>query len=282
MGAMGEVMTANLLAGGFKLTVWNRTAAKCDPIKALGASVGTTPKEVFDQSDIVFVMLSTPDAAMEWWTENAVHANGKTVIDCATLGAECMIKVGDMVTSAGGKFLEAPVAGHSGMAKAKTIEFLVAGPKEILEAATPAMQSMSKGQNYCGDQIGNASKMKLVVNSTLGNMMAACAEGLVLTEKAGLSQEQYLGIIGSHAALSNGLFKLFGPKMVAGDHTPLFMTKHEAKDVGLALDMAKASDAAAPISAAVSSLLQDTIKDGHGEKHMSAIYETLKKQGART
>lgn len=273
-------MTTNMLAAGFKLTVWNRTAAKCDPIKELGAAVAATPKDVFDQSDIVFVMLSTPDAAMEWWTENAVHAKGKSVIDCATLGADCMIKIGDMVTAAGGKFLEAPVAGHSGMAKAKTIEFLVAGPKELLEAASPAMDAMAKGKNYCGEQIGAASKMKLVVNSTLGNMMAACAEGLVLTEKAGLSKEQYLEIIGSHAALSNGLFKMFGPKMVAGDHTPLFMTKHEAKDLGLALDMAKSSDASAPIAAATAALLQDAVKEGHGEKHMSAIYETLKQRSS--
>merc|ERR1712007_176447 len=102
--------------------------------------------------------------------------------------------------------------------------------------------------------------------------MASLAEALVLTEKAGLSQEQYLGIIGSHAALSNGLFKLFGPKMVTGDHTPLFMTKHEAKDLGLALDMAKEADAAAPIAAATSHLLQEAVKDGYGEKHMSSIY----------
>eukprot|EP00931_Biecheleriopsis_adriatica_P092998 TRINITY_DN66747_c0_g1_i1.p1 TRINITY_DN66747_c0_g1~~TRINITY_DN66747_c0_g1_i1.p1 ORF type:complete len:309 (-),score=72.46 TRINITY_DN66747_c0_g1_i1:25-900(-) len=278
LGQMGEAMTANMLAAGLQLTVWNRTSAKCEPIEKLGASVGASPKEVFDQSDVIFVMLSTPDAAMEFWRDQVCHTKGKTVVDCATLGADCMVKIGEMVAAAGGKFLEAPVAGHSGMAKAKTIEFLVAGPKDLFETVGPSMDTMAKGKNYCGEKIGDASKMKLVVNSTLGNMMASLAEALVLTEKAGLSQEQYLNIIGSHAALSNGLFKMFGPKMVAGDHTPLFMTKHEAKDLGLALDMAKSAGADAPIAAATSTLLEDTVKDGYAEKHMSAVYETLKKR----
>jgi 3-hydroxyisobutyrate dehydrogenase-like beta-hydroxyacid dehydrogenase len=236
---MGEAMTTNMLSAGLNVKVWNRTSSKCDPIKALGASVGATSKEIFDQSDVIFVMLSTPAAAMEFWTENAKHAKGKIVVDCATLGADCMATIGEKVSAAGGKFLEAPVAGHSGMAKAKTIEFLVAGPKDVFETVGPALDTMAKGRNYCGEKIGDGSKMKLVVNSTLGNMMASLAEALVLTEKAGLKPQQYIDIINSHAALSSGLFKMFGPKMLAGDHAPLFMTKHEAKDLGLALEMAK-------------------------------------------
>merc|ERR1712217_56849 len=91
---------------------------------------------------------------------------------------------------------------------------------------------------YLGEQIGLGSKMKLVVNSTLGNMMVTCAEGVSLSQKVGLEPEKYLEIIGNHPALSNGLTKMFGPKMLADDHAPLFMTKHMEKDMGLALDMA--------------------------------------------
>merc|ERR1719461_294083 len=136
------------------------------------------------------------------------------------------------------------------MAKAKTIQFLVAGDKDVFDKAGPSMDVMSKGKEYLGEQIGLGSKMKLVVNATLGNMMVTCAEGVSLSEKVGLEPEKYLEIIGNHPALSNGLTKMFGPKMLADDHAPLFMTKHMEKDMGLALDMGSAAGQSMPVSSA--------------------------------
>merc|ERR1719356_1773553 len=270
-----------MLAAKLPLTIWNRTPEKCEPIKALGAEVAATPQEVFEKSDIVYVMLSTPDVAKAWWSENAKFSTGKMVIDCATLGVETMVYISGLVTGAGGKFLEAPVAGHSGMAKAKTIQFLVAGDKEVFDKAGPSMDTMAKGKEYLGEEIGLGSKMKLVVNSTLGNMMVACAEAVSLSQKVGLDPEKYLEIIGNHPALSNGLTKMFGPKMLADDHTPLFMTKHMEKDMGLALDMATPAGQAVPLSAAAHRLYKAALQDGESENHMSAVYRTLKKMEAK-
>jgi len=277
IGAMGEAMTTNMLAAGLSLTVWNRTAAKCEPIGALGAKVAATPEEVFANSDIIFVMLSTPAAAREWWDANYKLAAGKMVLDCATLGVEPMQYINGLVTSVGGKFLEGPVAGHSGMAKAKTITFLCAGDKEVWEAAGPAMDTMAKGKNFFGEEIGGGSRMKLVVNSTLGNMMGMLAEGVSLCEKSGVDPEQYLKVIDGHPMLANGLYKMFGPKMLADEHAPLFMTKHMEKDMGLAVEMGTASGQAMPISKASGVMYKAALEDGQSEEHMSSVYRTLKK-----
>lgn len=277
LGQMGEAMTANMMSAGLSVTVWNRSGEKCEPMRALGATVSATPKDVFEQSDVIFVMLSTPQVAVEWWNENCQFVSGKMVVDCATLGVEAMVNINDLVVNAGGKFLEAPVAGHSGMAKARTIEFLCSGNHEVFETVSVAMEAMSKKAHYFGPEIGTASKMKLVVNATLGNMMAACAEGVALSEKVGLNPEQYLEVIGSHVALSNGLFKLFGPKMLNDDHVPLFMTKHMEKDMGLAVDMSTAAGQSLPLSAAAHGLYKSSLDDGQAEFHMSAVHRTIKK-----
>lgn len=285
IGQMGEAMAGNLLKAGHKVTIWNRSSEKCEPLRLLAqeggfsCSVAGSPQEVFENSDIIIVMLSTPDVARAWWAENAKYAAGKVVTDCATLGHATMEYIASLLQPVGAQFLEAPVAGHSGMAKAKVIEFLCSGSRPAFEAMTPLFEAMGKGQVYLGEEVGKASKLKLVVNSTLGNMMATLAEGLAVTEKAGISQEQYLSIIGSHAMLSNGLFKAMGPKMMEDAHDPpLFMTKHEEKDLGLYLDLAREVNQAAPIAAASRKLHKEALDDGQGERHMSAIYNTLKKQ----
>jgi hypothetical protein len=168
------------------------------------------------------------------------------------------------------------------MAKAKTIQFLVSGDKEVFDKAGPSMDTMAKGKEYFGEQIGLGSKMKLVVNSTLGNMMLACAEAVSLSEKVGLDPEKYLEIIGNHPALSNGLTKMFGPKMLADDHAPLFMTKHMEKDMGLALDMANPVGQAMPLSAASRKMYKAASEDGQSENHMSSVFRTLKKMDVPT
>jgi len=46
LGIMGSAMAANLLKAGFKLTVWNRTPAKCEPLVDAGATQAASPAEM--------------------------------------------------------------------------------------------------------------------------------------------------------------------------------------------------------------------------------------------
>ena len=59
LGIMGQPMARNALKAGFPVTVTNRTLAKADPLKAGGATVVKTPREVAQRSDIV--VTETPD-----------------------------------------------------------------------------------------------------------------------------------------------------------------------------------------------------------------------------
>lgn len=47
LGTMGAPMASNLLRGGFQVTVYNRTAAKCKPLEAEGAQTALTPREAW-------------------------------------------------------------------------------------------------------------------------------------------------------------------------------------------------------------------------------------------
>lgn len=64
LGSMGTAMATNLLKAGFSLTVYNRTAAKAEPLRQQGATVATTPAEAVREATIVFTML-TDDKALE-------------------------------------------------------------------------------------------------------------------------------------------------------------------------------------------------------------------------
>ena len=63
-GRMGFSMAARLLKKGARVTAWNRTRAKAEPLATLGAQIGDSPAALADR-DIVFTMVSGSDDLLE-------------------------------------------------------------------------------------------------------------------------------------------------------------------------------------------------------------------------
>ena len=59
-GVMGSSMCGHLLAAGFAVTVFNRTAAKAEPLLDAGARWADSPKAVAQASDVVFSIVGFP------------------------------------------------------------------------------------------------------------------------------------------------------------------------------------------------------------------------------
>ena len=83
-GLMGAPMCRCLLKAGFELTVWNRSAAKAEPLQANGATLAATPADAVADAVVVITMLSDGPAVAEVMFEQGVAAaiaEGATRID---------------------------------------------------------------------------------------------------------------------------------------------------------------------------------------------------------
>eukprot|EP00041_Stephanoeca_diplocostata_P021036 m.481953 g.481953 ORF g.481953 m.481953 type:complete len:291 (-) comp21720_c0_seq1:261-1133(-) len=253
IGIMGRGMAMNLLKSGANVVVWNRTKSKLDELVAKGALVADSPKAVVQQSDITYSMLSTPAVAHEIFysptgTLEGMSA-GKRLVDCATLDPATMVKFHSEITQKGGKFLEAPVSGSKVQAENGDLIMLCAGDKEVFdEIVETDLKLVGKASFFLGD-IGAGSRMKLVVNMVMGDMMVAFSEGMHLSNKAGLDPATLVEILGL-GAMAAPLYKVKGPGMVARDFKTQFPLKHQHKDMKLALDLAKEVGATLPVATA--------------------------------
>ena len=72
LGNMGTAMARNLVRAGHELTVWNRTLAKTEPLKAEGAKVAQSAGDVARSAEVVITMLAD-DSAVE---SAVLHAGG--------------------------------------------------------------------------------------------------------------------------------------------------------------------------------------------------------------
>ncbi|MFD0638811.1 NAD(P)-dependent oxidoreductase [Catenulispora yoronensis] len=123
LGAMGAPMAARLVRAGYDVTVWNRTAARTEPLAELGAVAAGTPAEAVADAEFVVTMLSDP-AAVEAVVEafaDALRADA-VLVEMSTVGPDATRRIRDLIPATVG-LVDAPVMGS--VDRAETGELIV-------------------------------------------------------------------------------------------------------------------------------------------------------------
>jgi 3-hydroxyisobutyrate dehydrogenase len=88
LGMMGTPMALNL-ARRFSITVWNRSPSKYQALKNAGATIGQTPSQVAEESDIIITMLFDGTAIQSIMNDSFKKAlDGKTLINTSSVSVE--------------------------------------------------------------------------------------------------------------------------------------------------------------------------------------------------
>nr|XP_030739728.1 putative oxidoreductase GLYR1 isoform X2 [Globicephala melas]XP_033696091.1 putative oxidoreductase GLYR1 isoform X2 [Tursiops truncatus] len=110
LGLMGSGIVSNLLKMGHTVTVWNRTAEKCDLFIQEGARLGRTPAEVVSTCDITFACVSDPKAAKDVLGPSGVLQGirpGKCYVDMSTVDADTVTELAQ--APGGGQSADPPI-----------------------------------------------------------------------------------------------------------------------------------------------------------------------------
>ncbi len=251
-GLMGSAMCARLIRAGHDVYVWNRTAERCADVVALGARQQETPAAVVTESEITIAMVSDPAAAhaVVFDASGVASAIGpnQSYVDMSTVDAQTAREIDRAIRAAGGRYLEAPVSGTRGPAIDGTLIILAAGDESLYQDARPLFEIMGK-QDFFYGEVGQAARMKLIVNMVMGGMMTAFCEGLALAERSGLSQSDLREVL-AIGALANPMFSIKGPLIEAGQFAPAFPLKHMQKDLRLATLLGDELEQPVPTAAA--------------------------------
>jgi len=277
LGIMGGPMAANLLAAGYELTAWNRTAAKTEPLAAAGARVAGSPAEVAAASEVTFTCVTAsadveavvlgPGGVIEGATP------GSIVVDCSTIAPATARKVHARLAERGVAMLDAPVSGGDVGAKAGTLAIMVGGDAETFERALPVLRAIGKTIVHVGPP-GAGQVVKLCNQVAGGLNLLAMAEAISLCRRSGVDPEKMLEVVSAGAA-GSWMLQHLGPRAVAGDFAPGFMVDLMQKDLGLVLEAAHETHTPLPGSALVRQLFEMLQARGRGREGTQAIVEAL-------
>lgn len=272
-GRMGAALAARLLDAGCDVAVYNRTAAKAQPLADRGATVVARPVDLADR-DVVFVMVAA-SADLEEVTagDGGVltapdHAPG-VLVDSSTVSLEASAAVREEAGKRGTEFLAAPVSGNPKVVAAGQLTFAVSGPREAYERVEPLIALLGRGSTYVGD--GEVARLvKICHNVLLGVVTQSLAEITLLAEKGGTTRAAFLEFL-NDSVLGSTFTRYKTPAFVNLDFAPTFTMPLLRKDFDLGLDAARELEAPMPIASATAQLVASAVGAGHVDEDFATL-----------
>lgn len=278
LGHMGAPMALNLLQSGYKVNVYNRSEEKTIPLVEVGATKLNSPKEIVEQSDMIFMSLSDSYAVENVLTQTSGVLEGmkagKVIVDMSTISPEESSSFAKLVAERNGIYVDAPVSGSVGAAKTGQLVILVGGEKKGTEVCHSYFDILGKETIYFGAQ-SKGSAAKLAINLLLGIIGQGIGETLLLAEKSGLEKEKVLEMI-SQSGMNTPLFQGKREMYRKEQFPSAFMVKLMSKDLGLAKAQADRLDTRLPLAEVTNETYRSAKENGKAKLDMAAVYLELK------
>lgn len=276
LGAMGSRMAARLLDGGHQLTVWNRDAAKAEPLVAAGGHLTASPAETARGAEAVIVMVTGPEAlaAVTEGDDGVVAGldDGAVLVQMSTVGIEALRALEQLVPD--GSLLDAPVLGSISEAEEGTLTVFAGGPAELVERCTPLLSEL--GRVLPVGEVGAGTAAKLVANLTLVGVVGVLGESLALAGALGLDNETAFEVLAATPLAPQAERRR--PAFESGDYPPRFQLSLARKDADLILESACTAEIDLRLAEAAQSWFADGETAGRGAQDYSSVLEEITRQ----
>ena len=274
-GRMGYALAERLLKGGVRLSIYNRTRSKAEPLAALGAMV---VGELADLAscDIVFVIVAASDDLVEVVSgpKGLLSRRDKTpriVVDASTVSESASAEVRELLAKRGAAFLAAPVSGNPKVVRSGKLSVVVSGPKTAFDEAEPYLKRFGRGVSYVGEG-ERARIVKICHNVYLGIVAQALSEITILAEKNGVPRHAFLAFL-NDSVMGSVFSRYKTPAYVNLDFAATFTPPLLRKDLDLGLAAAREHDVPMPLTAMTREIIQGMIGQGYTDCDFAALVE---------
>ena len=273
LGLMGRPMALNLIKAGFPLVVHSRSPKPVDEVVAAGASRAVSPAEVASRAAIVITMVpDTKDVELVLSGPGGVFETvkpGSILVDMSTIPPVATKRLAVEASAHGATLIDAPVSGGEIGAINGTLSIMAGGDEASLDRVRPVLQAMGSRIIHVGES-GAGQVCKACNQIAIGGSLAVVSELIALARKAGVDPAKVReALLGGFAA--SRVLEVHGQRILDGNFVPGFRTALYHKDLGIALETARAHDVPMPVSSAVQQLVNAMMATGRGGTDYSAL-----------
>lgn len=277
LGTMGAPMAGHLQQGGHQLHVVKHRSPLPKDILAAGAQEHATAAQVAEHADVVMIIVpDTPDVEQVLFDADGIAQGlqaGKVVVDMSSISPIMSREFAARIEALGCRYLDAPVSGGEVGAKAGTLTVMVGGRPDTFEEIKPLFELMGKNITLVGDN-GAGQTAKIANQIVVALTIEAVGEALLFASKAGVDPARVReALMGGFAG--SRIMEVHGERMIKRTFDPGFRIELHQKDLGLALEGAKALGMSLPNTATAQELFNACAGHGWANLDHSAMAKAL-------
>jgi 3-hydroxyisobutyrate dehydrogenase len=284
VGNIGHPLAGQLLAAGHALTVHDARREAAAELLAAGAAWAESPADLAVGCELVATCLPGP-AEMEQVCLGsrgivAGIREGALYVDHTTNSPLLVRRVHARLAAKGVEMLDAPVSGGMECARTRDLLVMVGGDRAAFERARPVLDAVAKRVLHTGG-IGTGSVAKILHNCASFTLDLVMAECWTVGVKAGVAPQTIVEVF-NEAALGHMMsLKVRLPATyLRGNFEPRFSLQLARKDLGLALELARATNVPMRLGALCEQEMVEAMARGWANRDAS-IFLTLQEERAQ-
>ena len=274
LGAMGSGMAQSLRRAGHQVHVFDvrREAAEafardggvaCASLAELGAACDVVVSVVVNAAQTEAVLFGQDGCA-------AHMKPGSVFVMCSTVDPNWSVALETRLEGMGLRYIDAPISGGAAKAASGQMTMMTAGKPEAYAVAEHLLNVMAAKVYKLGDSAGAGSKVKIINQLLAGVHIAAAAEAMALGLREGVDADALYEVI-TNSAGNSWMFENRMAHVLAGDYTPLSAVDIFVKDLGIVLDVARASKFPLPMSSTAHQMFMQASTAGFAKEDDSAV-----------
>ncbi|MEU7477502.1 NAD(P)-binding domain-containing protein [Lentzea sp. NPDC042327] len=276
LGIMGSPMAAHLVAAGHDVTGFDLSPASLDKLVADGGKDASSAQEAVSGAEVVITMLPN-HPQVEAVVDEVTFDDGALLVDMSTIRPSTSIDIARRLAHV--RVLDAPVSGGQTGAVQASLSIMVGGEERDFAAARPFLEVVGKTVVHVGPH-GAGQVVKAANQLMVGGIYALVAESIVLLEASGVDPKAGLDVLAGGLA-ANRILDLKRESMIAREFQPGFRIDLHHKDMGIALDAARAADVALPVTNQIAALVAAARAQGYGSLDHSALLKVIENFAGR-
>lgn len=275
LGPMGRALTNALLDKGFDVTVWNRTAAKAEPVVSRGAIWAPTPAAAVAAGEPVLVNVVDQTVLDAVVSAAGAAVAGRVIVGLTSDTPDTARSTAALVAERGGRYLDGAIMTPTDTIGTPAASILFAGPRDLYDDHRGVLDALAT-TTWVGADVSRACAFDMAlldmfwtaVSGTLHALKVAASQGVTPAEL----QPHAQGIVAILPAIVDELINRTATgrhgdssapvSSVAASLRHLIATSHAAGvDAGALEAFGRYTDAA--------------VAAGHGDDEITRVIETM-------
>ena len=231
------------------------------------------------QADVIFLSLPGEPEVRAVCTGLLRHARpGQAIVDCSTAPVALARELAAAFAARGAQFADAPVARTRQAAIDGTLSITVGADEGLYRRIEPLLLCMASDVTHCGAP-GAGQAVKLLNNMVLSTTVMALAEALAVAKASGAVDAKVLFDALAKGSADSFALRNHGMKALLPESHPerAFPVTYMLKDLGYALELARAAGLELQGAGVVRRLLEETAALGLGEAYHTALIEAVRR-----